>query len=109
MRLERFGLEFGLELASEEPGEVGGFDYFYVIFIGGAAGDLEAGAGQDFFVIAIEFVAVAMAFADFQLAVGAMGEGTGGELAGPGAEAHGAAHFVDAEEFAQFVEDRKSV
>jgi len=48
---------------------------------------------------------VAVALADFELAVGAMGEGAWCELAGPRAEAHGAAHFVDAEEFAQFVND----
>src|SRR5258708_36071413 len=104
MRLVRFGLEFGMELASEEPGVVGGFDYFYIIFIGGAAGDLEAGAGQNFFVIAIEFVAVAVALADFEFAVGAMGEGAGLEVAGPGAEAHGGAHFGHAEELAHVVD-----
>jgi len=48
---------------------------------------------------------VAVALADFEFAVGAMGEAARGELAGPGAEAHGAAHFVYAEEFAQFVDD----
>ena len=46
-----------------------------------------------------------MALADFDFAVGFGGEGAGLEFARPGAEAHGAAHFVDAEEFAEFVND----
>ena len=45
MRLEGLGLEFGVELAAEEPGVIGGFDDFDVIFVGGAAGDAEAGVG----------------------------------------------------------------
>ncbi len=45
MGLEGLGFEFGMELAAEEPRVFGGFDNFYVIFVWGAAGDLEAGAG----------------------------------------------------------------
>src|SRR5579859_5295213 len=105
MWLQGLGLEFGVELAAQEPGVFGGFDDFYVILVWSASGDLQARAGEDFFVIAIEFVAMAVALADFELAVGAMGEGARREFARPGAEAHGAAHFVDAEEFAQFVND----
>ena len=44
MRLERLGLEFGVELAAEEPGMVGSFDDFDVIFVGRAAGDAQAGS-----------------------------------------------------------------
>ncbi len=46
-----------------------------------------------------------MAFADFRFAVGFKRQGAGFDFAGPGAEAHGAAHFIHAEEFAQFVND----
>jgi len=46
---------------------------------------------------------MAMTLADFCFAVSLVGQGTGLEFAGPSAEAHGAAHFVHAEEFAQFV------
>jgi hypothetical protein len=49
---------------------VGGFDDFDVVFIGGATGDAETGVGQDFLVVAIEFVTVAVALADFEFAVG---------------------------------------
>src|SRR5277367_2647562 len=98
MRSQGFGFEFGMELAAYEPGVIGGFDYFYVDAVGGASGDAEAGAGQSFFVLAIEFVAMAVAFGNFELAVCFGSEGAGLEFAGPRAEAHGAAHFVHAEE-----------
>src|SRR5256885_14455569 len=58
---------------------------------------------QLFFVIAIEFVAMAVAFADFRLAICLVRERARLQLAGPRAEAHRAAHFVHAEQFAQFV------
>src|SRR5580658_3038732 len=48
---------------------------------------------------------MAMAFADFELTVGFGGEGAGFEFAGPRAEAHSAAHFVNAKEFAQVIDD----
>src|SRR5271156_6885603 len=105
MRSQGFGFEFGVELAAYEPRMIRSFDYFYVDAVGGAAGDAESGARQSFFVFAIEFVAVAVAFGNFELAVGFGSEGAGLEFAGPGAEAHGAAHFVHAEEFAEFVDD----
>ena len=71
MRFERLGFEFGVELAAEEPWMVGRFDDLDVIFVGSAAGDAEAGAGQNFFVVTIEFVAMAVTLADFGFAVGA--------------------------------------
>ena len=46
---------------------------------------------------------MAVAFADFRFAVCLVREGAGLQLAGPRAEAHRAAHFVHAEQFAQFV------
>ena len=57
------------------------------------------------FVLAVEFVAVAVAFGDFGGAVGVGGERAGLHDAGPRAEAHGAAHLFDAGELAEFVDD----
>src|SRR5690348_13270682 len=105
MGLERLGLEFGMELAAEEPWVLGRLNDFDVIFVGRAAGDFQAGGNQSFFIFAIKFVAVAVPLADFELAIGPMSERAGFEFAGPRAEAHGAAHFVHAEKFAQFVND----
>src|SRR5579862_2769867 len=74
MRFERLGFEFRMELAAEEPWMVGCFDDLDVVLVGSAARDAEAGGRQDFFVVAIEFVAMAVTLADFELAVGAIGE-----------------------------------
>src|SRR5712671_7606648 len=52
---------------------------------------------------AVEFIAVAMALADFELAVSLMRKRSGLQLARPRAEPHGTAHFVHAQQFAQFV------
>ena len=49
MRFERLGFEFGVELAAEEPGVIGGFDDFDVIFVGGAAGDAGGRRWLEFF------------------------------------------------------------
>src|SRR3979411_2470472 len=45
---------------------------------------------------------MAVALADFCFAVGLVGQRAGFEFARPGAEAHGAAHFVDAQKLAPF-------
>ena len=65
MRLERLGLEFGMELAAEEEGMVGNLDDLDVGAVGRGAGDAHAGAGEQRFVFAVEFVAMAVALADF--------------------------------------------
>src|SRR6516162_10237141 len=46
-----------------------------------------------------------MAFADFALTVSFVREGAGFQPAGPSAEPHRPTHFVNAEEFAEFVND----
>src|SRR5271156_2193370 len=46
-----------------------------------------------------------MALRNFERAVGFGSEGTCFEFARPRAEAHGAAHFIHAEQFAEFVDD----
>src|ERR1700754_738463 len=74
MRLERLRFELGMELAAEEPWMVRSFDDLDIIFVGSASGDAQAGTGENFFVVAVEFVAMTMAFADFGFAIGARGE-----------------------------------
>src|SRR5215470_19743490 len=101
MRFERLGLEFRMELAAEEPGMLGGFDDLDVVLVGRAPGNLESGRNQGLFMLAVEFIAVAVPLADLELAVGLGCKRTRLELAGPGSQAHGAAHFVDAQQFAQ--------
>src|SRR5271156_3881051 len=105
MRSQGFRFELGMELAPYHPRMIRSLDYFYVDAVGSASGDSETGAGQGFFVLAIEFVAVAVALGNFQGAVGFGREGAGLEFARPCAWPHGATHFVHAEEFAEFVDD----
>src|SRR6202035_3546634 len=105
MWLERPGFELWMELAAQKPRMVRSFDDLDVILVRSAAGDAQARGGKYPFVIAIELVAVAMALADFELAVGFGGERAGLEFAGPRTQAHGATHFIDAEQFAEFVDD----
>src|SRR5260370_41812704 len=85
VRFERLRFEFRVELAAEEPRMVRRFDDFHVILIRRASGDAQARGDQSFFVVAIKFVAVAVALADFEFAVSLVGEGAGPELAWPGA------------------------
>src|SRR5690348_3823001 len=71
---ERLGLEFGMELAADEPRMIRNLDNFHVDAIGRASSDAEPGVGQSFLVIAIEFVAMAMALGNFSRAVSLRGE-----------------------------------
>ncbi len=103
--LQRLGFELGVELAGEEEGVGGDLDDLDVGGVGGGSGEAEACAGEDGFVLAVELVAMAVAFGDFGCAVGTGGERAGFEMAGPGAEAHGAAHLLDAGELAEFIDD----
>ncbi len=105
VRLQRLGFEFGVELAAEEEGVRGDFDDLDVGGVGRGAGEAEACAGEDGFVLAVELVAVTVALADFCFAVGVGGEGVGLHDAVPGSEAHGATHLFNSGELAEFVDD----
>src|SRR5208282_1434900 len=101
MRLERGGLEFGMELAAEEPRVVGVFDDFHVHAVGRAPGDAESRRHQRLFVLRVELVTVAMPLGNFRGAVGARGKRPRLEHAGPRAQAHRSAHFFHAPQVAQ--------
>src|SRR5579864_870601 len=64
MRLQRFRLEFGMELATDEVGMPGNFDHLYVGPVWRRPGKPQASRRQRAFVLAIELVAVPMALAD---------------------------------------------
>src|SRR5260370_16706927 len=59
VRLQRLGFKFWIELAAEEPRVVRGLDDLDVIFIPRAPGDAPARGDHRFFLVGIEFVAVA--------------------------------------------------
>src|SRR5579862_3728627 len=103
MRSKWLRFEFGMKLAANKPGVIGHFDNFDIHAIGRPAGNAESGAGERLLVLAIKFVAMAMALGDLQRAVGLMRKRAGFEFARPRPKPHRAAHFVHAEQFAQFV------
>src|SRR6185437_409032 len=103
MRLKRLGLEFRMELAAEEEGMLGDLHDFHVSSVRGCAGEFQSSAGEDGFVLAIEFIAVAVAFADLYGSVRARSVAVRLQLAGPGAQAHGAAKLVNSAQLTQLV------
>ena len=74
MRLQRLRLELGMELASDEVGMVRQLHHLDVSSVRRRSGNPQAARGQRFFVLAVEFVAVAMTLADFELAVDLVGQ-----------------------------------
>src|SRR5437016_4853794 len=64
MRLQRFRFEFGMELATQEIRMIGKFHDLDIRSVGSRAGDLQACAGQEGLILAIELIAVTMPFAD---------------------------------------------
>lgn len=105
MRLEGLGLELRVKLAAYEERVARDLDNFDIGGVGGSAGDLEACPGEDGFVFTVEFIAVAVAFADLGGPVSFGRQGAGFHSAGPGSEAHGAAHLFDPGEFAELIDD----
>ena len=104
--LEGLGFEFGVELAAQEVGVAGNLHDFDVGLVGRGATDAKARAGEQSFVLAIEFVAMAVALADLcSSAVNAAGERILLQIAGPGAQSHRPAHLFHAEQFAELVDD----
>src|SRR5689334_22545640 len=89
MRLQRLGLELRMKLACQEPGMVRSLDNFHILAVRRTSGNAESRVGQRLFVLAVEFVAVAVALADIRRAVGLEGRGIFLDLAGPRSEAHG--------------------
>src|SRR5687767_4276284 len=103
MRLERFRLEFGVELAAQEPRMVRQFADLDIDSIGSLPGQAQTMAGEDLFVFAVEFVTMAVPLADGIHTVGGAGETTRRQFARISAQTHGPAQFVDAFQLAQLV------
>jgi hypothetical protein len=74
MRRERLRFEFRMKLNANEPGMIFQLDDFNVNAVWSLTSYFESGVDQSGFVVAIEFIAVAMALGNFELAIGAMSE-----------------------------------
>jgi hypothetical protein len=105
MGLERLGFELRVELAAEEERVTGDLDYLHVGRVRRSAGDAQACAGEQGLVFAVEFVTMAVPFADLCGLVGAGSDRILRQYTGPRAQAHGAAHLLHAGEFAQLEDD----
>src|SRR5215831_12450901 len=82
MRLNGLALEFGMELAAEEPGMIGDLADLDIRVVGRFASDLQACGLQPVFVFPIELVAMAMALIDLAGPIGALREASLGEFTG---------------------------
>lgn len=94
--LVRAGLEFGVELGADEKGVVGDLDDFDEFLFGGDGADFQAGSLDLLAVGGVEFVAVAVTFADDFRAIEFVRLGSGEDVGIVGAETHGGAHVLDA-------------
>src|SRR5579862_2130506 len=74
MRLERFGFELRMELAAQEPRVIRNLADLNVGLIRRFAGNSQASGSKNFFVLAIELVAVPVALADLARTIGSLGE-----------------------------------
>jgi len=96
VRLMRFAVEFRVELARDEEGMFRYFDDFDQFAVRCVAAEGETGFFEFFAVGIVEFVAMAVPFVDDESAVETGRFGADGELAGLGAQSHGAALFRNA-------------
>ena len=74
MRRKRLRFEFRMELAAQKPRMIGSFHDFDVHAVRRAPRDAKSGARERLLILAIEFVAMAMTFGNFELAVGLVRE-----------------------------------
>ena len=96
VRLMRFAVEFGMELAGDEEGMFREFDNLDELAVGRVAAESKTGFFKFLAVSVVEFVTMAMAFVDDESAIETGGFGAHDELARLSAEAHGTAFFSDA-------------
>src|SRR5450432_822896 len=101
VRFHRLGFELGVELAAQIPGMPGDLADLHVRVVRRFAGDPQTRGLQPVFVLAVEFVAMAMPLIDLARPIGGVGETVLGQPAGPASQAHGAAQIVHALQLAQ--------
>src|SRR6516165_12369558 len=101
MRLHGLRFELRVELAAQIPGVIRDLADLDVGAVRCFPGDAQPGGLQSVFILAVELVAVAVAFVDFALAIGLTRKAVFGQTAGPASQPHGASKLIDALQFAQ--------
>src|SRR5712671_4633120 len=104
MRLERLRLELRMELAPNEMRMIWQLHHLYVSSIWSRPRDAQPRRDHRLFILAIEFVAMAVAFADLKLAIDLVRQRVRLNLASPRPQPHGAAQFFHAAQLAQLVD-----
>src|ERR1700693_3702371 len=104
MRLQRLRLELGMKLASDEMRMIRQSHNLNVSSVGRRAGDVQPSRHHRLFVLAVEFVTMAVALADLELAINLVRQRIKLNLASPCAQTHGAAKFFDAAQLAQLID-----
>src|SRR5580698_315366 len=104
MRLERLRLEFRMELAADKMRMVGQLHHLHVSSIGGRTGDAQSRRRQRPFILAVEFITMPVALADFGRPINPVRQRVWLDLARPRAKTHRAAKLFNAAQFAQFVD-----
>src|SRR3984885_6811947 len=104
MWLEWLRLELRMELAADEMRMVRQFDHLHVGPARSGSGNTQSCRRHGFFVLAIEFVAMPVTFADLRLPVNLVRERAGLDLARPRAQPHRSAEFLYAAQLAQLVD-----
>src|SRR5208337_617410 len=94
-----------MKLATQEPGVVADFNDFHVGAIRGHTRQVQPLGNKDFLIIAVEFVAMAVALGNLELAVGLMSKRAGLEPGGPSSQAHGTPQLINSPQFTKFVDD----
>jgi len=84
MRLKWLRFELRVELAADEMRMIGQFDHLHVGTVRRRTRNAQARRVECLFIFTVELVAVAMALADFGLAINSVGQGIGLDFAGPG-------------------------
>src|SRR5579872_3304312 len=103
MRLQRFRLELGMELAPNKMRMVRKLNHLYISPVRSRPGNPQPARRQGLFILAVEFITMPMALADLKLPIDFMRQSSRLNLARPRPQPHGAAKFFHAAQLAQFV------
>src|SRR5579872_1823531 len=103
MRLQRFRLELGMELAPNKMRMVRKLNHLYISPVRSRPGNPQPARRQGLFILAVEFITMPVALADLKLSINFMRQSSRLDFASPSSQPHSPAKFLDAAQFAQLV------
>ena len=105
MRLERLGFKLRMKLTPKKPGVIGKFHDLSEVLVRGVSGKLQTVAGENFFILAVKLIAVAMTLRNFPLSINLVSQRILLENTWISAQAHRSSHFFNSQQFTQFIND----